>query len=228
MTLVAARCRTPIPGSRSSAWTARTHARSVIHVSRFRRENTNRRSRAGLNSVGKNRARPRPTNRILRFRLGSSRGDAGRNARVPCVLHDTRAAPGPLFGPRHPARRPGATAWSARAGRSPCCVPPRLARAAEHKTQGFSLIARNTKIKVNSPALRLFVFLALESAGVWRRPRASLHLPPPCSCRWSAHARLWRVELQFFPLRVGTRGGTRRVLLLVSRRAIRESRGCLF
>ena len=192
-------------------------------MSRFRRENTNRRSGAGLNSVGENRARPRPRNRILR-----SRWDAGRNARVPCVLHDTRAAPGPWLGPRHPARRPGATAWSARAGRSPCCAPPRLARAAEHKTQGFSLIARGTKIKINSPALRLFVFLALESAGVWRRPRASLHLPPPCSCRWSAHARLWRVSLQFFPLRVGTRGGTRRVLLLVSRRAIRESRGCLF
>ena len=90
MKLVAARCRTPIPGSRSSAWTARTHARSVIHVSRFRRENTNRRSGAGLNSVGKNRARPRPKSRIL-----CSRWDAGRNARVPCVLHDTRAAPGP-------------------------------------------------------------------------------------------------------------------------------------
>ena len=199
--LVAARCRTRILGSRSSAWTARTHARSV-HVSRFRRENTNRRSGAGLNSVGKNRARPRPKSRIL-----CSRWDAVRNARVPCVLHDTRAAPGPWLGPRHPARRPGATAWSARAGRSPCCVPPRLARAA---------------------AFCLFVFLVLESAGVWRRPRASLHLPPPCSCRWSAHARLWRVSLRFFPLRVGTRGGTRRVLRLVSRRAIRESRGCLF
>jgi hypothetical protein len=37
-----------------------------------------------------------------------------------------------------------------------------------------------------------------------------------------------RVSPQFVPLRVGTRGGTRRVLLLVSRRAIRESRGCLF